>query len=145
MGLPFVRAGGCGAVVYCSAQCAQGAMDSQHSLLCAGLRRADDFAAKAAAQIEAEEEAAAAEASGVAMDVAGSPYAVANGMAGMADMAVDLPSSSSGEEAWEAAGECGARSKVVERAHIDLGLQAPELRVEIHLLASQHSRARIVE
>ena len=47
-------------------------MDSQHSLLCAGLRRADDFAAKAAAQIEAEEEAAAAEASGVAMDVAGS-------------------------------------------------------------------------
>ena len=39
-------------------------------------------------------------------------------------------------EAWEAAGECGARSKVVERAHIDLGLQAPELRVEIHLLAS---------
>ena len=47
-------------------------------------------------------------------------------------------------EAWEAAGECGARSKVVERAHIDLGLQAPELRVEIHLLASQHSRARIV-
>ena len=51
--------GGCGAVVYCSAQCAQGAMDSQHSLLCAGLRRADDFAAKAAAQIEAEEEAVA--------------------------------------------------------------------------------------
>ena len=124
--------GGCGAVVYCSAQCAQGAMDSQHSLLCAGLRRADDFAAKAAAQIEAEEEAAAAEASGVAMDVAGSPYAVANGMADMADMAVDLPSSSS-DETWEAAG-AGMGPRAASLARFEAHARATN---EVFLLAAQ--------
>ena len=47
--------------------------------------------------------------------------------------AVHIAIKNSVREAWEAAGECGARERVVERAHIDLGLQAPELRVEIHL------------
>ena len=50
--------------------------------------------------------------------------------------AVQIAVKKSVREAWEAAGECGARDKVVQHAQIDLGLQAPVRWVEKHLPAS---------